>query len=124
MSKVEDFMNTDTFKKAEEISKRSITEMVEMQEKAEKWDKLLAEDPDATIILADQLNEACFELDELRTKLEEITKLVHKQEDKINCDPESYLDLDKAFDELVPLLRNLSEILKASINNQEKRLSK
>ena len=41
MGKVEDFMNTETFKKAEEISRRSITEMVEMQEKAEKYDKIL-----------------------------------------------------------------------------------
>ncbi len=41
MVKVEDFMKTETFKKAEEISKKSITEMVLMQDKANAYDLLV-----------------------------------------------------------------------------------
>ena len=49
-----------------------------LREKAEKWDRLEVEDPDATIILADQLNEACLELDELRQRLEAIREILNK----------------------------------------------
>ena len=49
----------------------------ELKEKAEKWDRLVAEDPDASIILGDQLMMACEELDELRTKLEAIRTLAN-----------------------------------------------
>ena len=48
----------------------------EMQNDARKYRLLQEDDPDASIVISDELNEACLELDELRQKLEAIRGLV------------------------------------------------
>jgi len=51
----------------------------ELIEKSEKWDRLQAEDPDATVILVDLLNDTLYDLDDERTKLEAIEKMVNDE---------------------------------------------
>jgi len=105
MKKIIAFLESDDYKTAQKLAEKSIKEMVEMQNKAEKWDKLIAEDPDATIILGDQLMAACEELDELRTKIEAINTILEK-----------YLLVNNSI-----IIERIFEVLEPSLDNQEKR---
>ena len=67
----------------------------EMQNDARKYRLLQEDDPDASIVISDELNEACLELDECRQKLEAIDgkhlrwiyeRLIYKYGEKQNVD--------------------------------------
>jgi len=73
-------------------------------EKAETWDRLVSEDPDASIILGDELNEACFELDELRTNLETVQKIVKAELNRPGLLSDLYWTHNEALENILDVL--------------------
>ena len=76
----------------------------EMQNDARKYRLLQEDDPDASIVISDELNEACLELDELRQKLEAVRELFNNPPYGYNELVVSDYDFERWSEEILVLL--------------------